>query len=381
MKNSISKRDWETLSAYLDSQLSHREQARFESRLSKDLQLQAALEDMRQTRLVLRSAPKLRAPRNFLLSPEIAGNPIRFPRLAPVFGWASAVTTFLLVLVLVGDFFTDGGLAPVDLIFSQQNEYLIQRSVISEREVFPQPAVSEELSVSSKSVVESAQGADSAEIQAEAAQMDVAAYELTMESAGLEDEPFVGLQESEPLMMENAAADEEPTPENPEENETAASDLPSEKPLESSDEGLDEPQEAAEVMVQSSDALTEVDATADSFDGETVQESPTAAVESEEIAKQEMGEVLEQPTGTAAETAMIADERTIQEVPLASDESDTITAIESLPVDAPAELEMIPGSQASPANERDLVMGVEVILAMGALGTGLAWIYTRRRAG
>ena len=140
MKNSISKRDWETISAYLDRQLSQREQARFESRLYNDRQLQAALDDIRRTRQVLRGAPRLRAPRNFLLTPEIAGNPVRIPRLAPVFGWASAVASFLLVLVLVGDFFTDGGFAPVDLISSQQNELLFQRSEISEIDVWPQPA-------------------------------------------------------------------------------------------------------------------------------------------------------------------------------------------------------------------------------------------------
>ena len=101
MKDSISKRDWETLSAYLDGQLSNRKQTRLESRLKNDDQLRVALNDLRNTRYKLRHSPRLQAPRNFMLTPEMAGHPIRMPRLAPVFGWASAVASFLLVLVLV----------------------------------------------------------------------------------------------------------------------------------------------------------------------------------------------------------------------------------------------------------------------------------------
>ena len=217
MKNSISKRDWETISAYLDRQLSQREQARFESRLYNDHQLQAAFDDIRQTRQVLRSAPRLRAPRNFLLTPEIAGNPVRIPRLAPVFGWASAVVSFLLILVLVGDFFTDGGFAPVDLILSQQNEIIVQRSEISESDVWVQPAISEDVSVFSKSIVESDAEAAPPEMRAEVAPMDTGADIPTMESAFLEERSVAEPQESElQAMMKTAAATEEPSLENPE---------------------------------------------------------------------------------------------------------------------------------------------------------------------
>ncbi|MCJ7658985.1 MAG: hypothetical protein MUO67_07530 [Anaerolineales bacterium] len=73
MKNQIKSRDWEALSTYLDGQLSNREHTRLEARLKSDPDLQSALEDLRQTRSVIRSLPKLRVPRNFSLTPEMVG--------------------------------------------------------------------------------------------------------------------------------------------------------------------------------------------------------------------------------------------------------------------------------------------------------------------
>jgi hypothetical protein len=382
MKNSVSKRDWETISAYLDNQLSQRDQARFESRLYNDRQLQAALDDIRRTRQVLRGAPRLRAPRDFLLTPEIAGIPVRIPRLAPVFGWASAVASFLLVLVLVGDFFTDGGFAPVDLISSERSE-------ISESNVWPQPAITEDMNVSSKSIIDIAEESAPPEIRAEIAPMDTAAYDLPMESTALEEESVVGSQESELLAMENAAAGEGTIAETPEGNVAAAgvgepaSDLPPETPVEGKDEGpeSDAPEDAAEVMAQSSVELTEDSAAVDSIETEAIHETPSETSEMEEIPVQAVTEELEQPTGKAAETAMLTDEQTFQDVPLTSDDSDTASAIDLLPADSVNEMEIIPSAVTDPINQSGLVLGVEVILAMGALGTGLAWIYTRRRVG
>ena len=73
MDNRIKSQDWETLSAYLDGQLTPRELTHLETRLSSDPELRTALEELRQTRGVLRSLPKLRVPRNFTLSPEMVG--------------------------------------------------------------------------------------------------------------------------------------------------------------------------------------------------------------------------------------------------------------------------------------------------------------------
>ncbi|HEX6304059.1 MAG TPA: hypothetical protein VFZ76_07705 [Anaerolineales bacterium] len=122
MTNRISKRDWERLSAYLDGQLSDREQSRMKSRLQAEPQLQSALEEMRRTQLILRSLPKLRAPRNYTLTPQMV--PVREARrhAYPILGFASALATLLLVLVLIGDFFSPRQLAMAPGIENQALE-------------------------------------------------------------------------------------------------------------------------------------------------------------------------------------------------------------------------------------------------------------------
>jgi anti-sigma factor RsiW len=67
MKGKISARDYELLSAYLDKQLSARERARLETRLRTTPELHSALEDLHKTHLLLRSLPRPRRPRSFVL--------------------------------------------------------------------------------------------------------------------------------------------------------------------------------------------------------------------------------------------------------------------------------------------------------------------------
>jgi hypothetical protein len=110
MKGQISTRDYELLSASLDGQLSPREAARLQARLHSSPELRLALEDLQKTRMLLRSLPAPRRRRSFVLSPQmVAARPARFPRLFPAFSLASALSSLLLVLVLLGDFL---GLAP-----------------------------------------------------------------------------------------------------------------------------------------------------------------------------------------------------------------------------------------------------------------------------
>ncbi len=101
--NGIPTRDLELLSAYLDQQLSPRERAHLQTRLKDSPELRDRLEELRQTRAALRSLPHLRAPRNFILKAELAGaRPVR--RVYPAFGLVYALSSILLVLVLIGDF-------------------------------------------------------------------------------------------------------------------------------------------------------------------------------------------------------------------------------------------------------------------------------------
>jgi hypothetical protein len=104
MMTKLSNRDREAIAAYLDDELNSKERARLELRLKADQNLQAALEEMQQTRTLIRSLPPVRAPHNFTLTPEMAG--IRkpfFERMLPAFSWASAVATVLLLAVFLGD--------------------------------------------------------------------------------------------------------------------------------------------------------------------------------------------------------------------------------------------------------------------------------------
>lgn len=109
MVTKFSDRDWEALSAYLDGQLTSKDRARLDIRLEDDPDLRAAIEDLHRTRLMLRSLSEIRAPRNFALTPEMAG--IRSgtrqpPNAYPVLRLASALAAIFFIVVFVGDLVT-----------------------------------------------------------------------------------------------------------------------------------------------------------------------------------------------------------------------------------------------------------------------------------
>jgi anti-sigma factor RsiW len=110
MTTRISPRDWEALSAYLDGQLSPKERDRLEKRLRLSADLRAAMEDLRRTRALLRSQPRLKAPRNFTLTPEMVGRSAPRRRLqwspsslSPALNLVSALAGLLFVVILVTD--------------------------------------------------------------------------------------------------------------------------------------------------------------------------------------------------------------------------------------------------------------------------------------
>jgi hypothetical protein len=103
MKNQITSRDYELISAYLDNQLSGKERQYLENRLKAIPELRKELHELSKTRLMLRNSPKLRAPHNYFINPKTATVPIKLPRaarLAPTMGIVSALATILLVLVI-----------------------------------------------------------------------------------------------------------------------------------------------------------------------------------------------------------------------------------------------------------------------------------------
>lgn len=102
MKNQITTRDLELLSAYLDNQLREKERTLLESRLKADPALRKELQEINQTRMLLRQLPRRRAPRNFYIKPEAVHTRSTL-KLAPIFGVVSAVASVLLALVLISN--------------------------------------------------------------------------------------------------------------------------------------------------------------------------------------------------------------------------------------------------------------------------------------
>jgi hypothetical protein len=95
-----SSRDLERLSAYLDGQLPQADRSRLELRIRSDPDFASALADLRQTQGLLRRTPRRRAPRNFTLTPKMAGIRPPVPRLVPVLSWASAVAALFFICTL-----------------------------------------------------------------------------------------------------------------------------------------------------------------------------------------------------------------------------------------------------------------------------------------
>ena len=119
----LSSRDLENLSAYLDAQMTPNERRRLEEQLSRSPALQTALNELRQTRMMLRSLPRLKAPRNFTLKPEM----VQVRRARPLFSWgtisfsaASALAALLLFVFFMGDFL--GYFTPSNLAFNSASQ-------------------------------------------------------------------------------------------------------------------------------------------------------------------------------------------------------------------------------------------------------------------
>ena len=111
MTTRISSRDWEVLSAYLDGELTPKDRSRLESRLEARADLRAGLDELRRTRVVIRSQPRVRAPRNFTLTPQMVGmRTDRRPalQLFPVMRLTAVLASLLFVFVLLGDFLWSG---------------------------------------------------------------------------------------------------------------------------------------------------------------------------------------------------------------------------------------------------------------------------------
>lgn len=91
-------RDVEQISAFLDGKLPQREAARLQMRIAANPELASIYRQLSQTRTLLRKLPAQRAPRNFTLTPHMAGVRAPAPRSFPLFRFASAFASLLLLL-------------------------------------------------------------------------------------------------------------------------------------------------------------------------------------------------------------------------------------------------------------------------------------------
>lgn len=101
----ISRKELETITAFLDGELSLKEKAHFEERLEQSPAMQSMLNQQAALKSALRMLPVLKAPRNFTLTRAEAQQAKRGTFLQPMFGWASAISALLLAVVFGAEFF------------------------------------------------------------------------------------------------------------------------------------------------------------------------------------------------------------------------------------------------------------------------------------
>jgi hypothetical protein len=106
MKQQLTNNDWQLLSEYLDGQISPRDRAALEKRLQNQAELRDGLEELRQTRILLRSVNKQRVPRNFTLTPSMVeqARPRPWLRLIPALNFTSATAALAVVVMMAISF-------------------------------------------------------------------------------------------------------------------------------------------------------------------------------------------------------------------------------------------------------------------------------------
>jgi hypothetical protein len=98
----------ENLSAYLDHELSEREETQLRDRLAHDAELREKLEDLRLTRYTLRHTPKLKRQRSFTLSPEMVRKQTVAWRAINISRLVSVAASVLFAFVIIGEILFSG---------------------------------------------------------------------------------------------------------------------------------------------------------------------------------------------------------------------------------------------------------------------------------
>ena len=138
MRTKLSSRELLLLSAYLDGELSKKDQKRVERLLSDHPAAISSLEKLRQVKSVIKLLPIHKVPRNFTISTEDVSRSL-IPNLAGVLRYASAVSAVLLIVVLAFDFISSYQSTPIELGFARSNAEIMfeEKSIGSVEEEAP----------------------------------------------------------------------------------------------------------------------------------------------------------------------------------------------------------------------------------------------------
>jgi hypothetical protein len=115
----LPRRDLERLSAYLDHELTAKATAALEARLEREPTLRRGLAELTGTANLLRGLPQVRAPRNFTLTPEMAGQRAAGARY-PLLQFATAFAALAFLVVVGFDALTSNRSIPLMAASSQE---------------------------------------------------------------------------------------------------------------------------------------------------------------------------------------------------------------------------------------------------------------------
>lgn len=105
MLNTISARDLELLSSYLDNQLSPSELKHLQARLVLEAELQAALQGLQRTKQILSALPAHPVPRNFIIPIEQKRPRFDIYQYFQAFRFSAIGAALVLMILLAVDFF------------------------------------------------------------------------------------------------------------------------------------------------------------------------------------------------------------------------------------------------------------------------------------
>jgi hypothetical protein len=97
-------RELEQLSAYLDGQLNETEKRQIESRLSSEPELREKYDGLWKTKQLFSRLPRVRAPRSFILTPEMVKVRKAKRPFTVTIRWATSVAAILLVVMFGAEF-------------------------------------------------------------------------------------------------------------------------------------------------------------------------------------------------------------------------------------------------------------------------------------